>query len=297
MGQSQPQSNYRTTSTTTPARCRPNPDDYKYYVEWESKEESFAEGRFRYAIKGTWLRPKEKEGQKCVVKHMKSSYTWHKTDWDITVKMYKEAEEMAKEFNKFSKTTHPIHFTEVVVIKCLSKTNPNNLNGPRLDEYCTTEDFLYGDFKKWVNNYGFFSDATLSTDTSMPAFMHWSWYHTKGEKMIADLQGIRNSNGYTLTDPVILSLSGEYGATDMGVEGMALFFCLHKCNSFCENLPRPGENDLKSQIPSTQLQSCIQLAKSVRMVTTYTCELRLSVQIRIQLVTKFRDIAAREINS
>ena len=66
MGQSQPQSNYRTTSATTPARSKPNPDDYKYYVEWE--DERFAEGRFRYAIKGTWLRPREKEGQKCVVK-------------------------------------------------------------------------------------------------------------------------------------------------------------------------------------------------------------------------------------
>lgn len=295
MGQSQPQSNYRTTSATTPARSKPNPDDYKYYVEWE--DERFAEGRFRYAIKGTWLRPREKEGQKCVVKHLKSSYTWQKTDWDTTVKMYKEAEGMAKEFNKFSKTNNPIHFTEVVVIKCLYKKNPNNPNGPRLDEYCTTEDFLFGDFKKWVNNYGAYTDETLSTAISMPAFMHWSWYHTKGEKMIADLQGIRNSNGYTLTDPVILSLSGEYGATDMGVEGMAFFFYFHKCNSFCESLPRPNTNDLRSQIPNAQILSCIQLTKSIRVATTYTCELRLSVQVRIQLVTTFRAIAAREIGN
>ena len=95
----------------------------------------------------------------------------------------------------------------------------------------------------------------------MPTFMHWSWYHTKGVKMIADQQGICDSNSYTLTDPVILSIlswSGEYGATDMGVEGMAIFFCLHKCNSFCENLLRPGENELQSQIPNVQFQSCIQ---------------------------------------
>lgn len=75
MGQSQPQSNYKTTTAVLASR-KPNPDDYTYYVEWET--ERFAEGRFWYAVKGTWLRPKEKQGQHCVVKHLKSSYTWQK---------------------------------------------------------------------------------------------------------------------------------------------------------------------------------------------------------------------------
>ena len=94
MGQSQSGSNYKTRTSTpaTTTRSKPNPDDYYYYVEWES--EKFAEGRFRYAIRGTWLRPREKQGQKCVVKHLKSSYTWNKTDWDTTVKIYEEAEEL-----------------------------------------------------------------------------------------------------------------------------------------------------------------------------------------------------------
>ena len=89
MGQSQSQNNY---SSTTATRSKPNPDDYRYYVEWEP--ERFAEGRFCYAIKGTWVRPKEKQGQNCVVKHLKSSYSWNKTDWDTTVKIHKEAEEL-----------------------------------------------------------------------------------------------------------------------------------------------------------------------------------------------------------
>ena len=64
MGQSQSQNNYKasTTSSTVPARSKPNPDDYTYYVDWE--DEKFAEGRFRYAIKGTWVRPREKESSK-----------------------------------------------------------------------------------------------------------------------------------------------------------------------------------------------------------------------------------------
>ena len=212
-----------------------------------------------------------------------------KTDWDTTVRIHKEAEELAKGFNKFSNTDHPIHFTELVVIKCLYKPNADNHpHGPKLDEYHTTEDFLVGTFKKWVNNYGAYTDETLSTAISIPAFMHWSWYQTKGEKMIADLQGVRNDNGYMLTDPVILSLSGEYGATDMGVEGMAIFFYLHECNSFCKNLPRPGKNDLVSHIPSTQLSLCLELKRSVQVATMYSCEVKLSVEIQARLVTKFR---------
>jgi len=293
MGQSGSSRNYTTTVPVAPQRsvtpAKPNPDNYKHYVEWE--DERFAEGRFRYAIKGTWLRPRSKEGQKCVVKHSKASYTWNKTDWDTTVKIYEEAQELAKGFNTFSGTDRPIRFTEVVVVKCVYKKNPSNPNGPRLDEYCTTEDYLYGEFKKWVNNYGICSDEALNTATTMPAFMHWSWYYTKGEKMIADLQGVRSSKAYTLTDPVILSLSGEYGATDMGVEGMALFFLFHKCNSFCKKLPKPSVNDFKSQIPQAELRSCMQLVASVRSATTYTCELRLSMQVRIQLVARFRAIA------
>ena len=289
MGQSSSSSTSHVTVKSTESRKEPNPDDYKYYVEWESAK--FAEGRFRYAIKGTWIRPRTKQGQHCVVKHSKASYTWKKTDWDTTVKIYEEAQELAKGFNAFSGTDRPIHFTEVIVIKCLYKKNPSSPNGPRLDEYCTTEDYLHGQFTKWLNNYGVCTNEALNTAISMPAFMHWSWYHTGGEKMIADLQGVRSDKAYTLTDPVILSLTGEYGATDMGVEGMALFFLFHKCNSFCQKLPKPSVDDFKSQIPQAELQSCMQLVASVRSATTYTCELRLSVQIRVQLVARFRAIA------
>ncbi len=78
----------------------------------------------------------------------------------------------------------------------------------------------------------------------MPAFMHWSWAHTGGQKMIADLQGVRSHSGYTytLTDPVLLSNhthGGQYGCTDTGVEGMAMFFLKHTCGHFCWQYPKP----------------------------------------------------------
>ena len=54
---------------------------------------------------------------------------------------------------------------------------------------------------------------------------HWcklsytgAFCYTNGEKMIYDLQGTVDDTGYTLTDPVLLSINGDmYGATDVGV--------------------------------------------------------------------------------
>ena len=47
------------------------------------------------------------------------------------------------------------------------------------------------------NNYGFISDEAKTKAITMPAFMHWSWVHTGGEMMVANLQGVRGDDGYT----------------------------------------------------------------------------------------------------
>ena len=40
------------------------------------ESDPFAEGRFRYAYKGTWVQPVSRAGEKCVVKKFKDIYTW-----------------------------------------------------------------------------------------------------------------------------------------------------------------------------------------------------------------------------
>ena len=268
------------------ALTRPNPDNYKTYVEWQNPR--FAEGRFRNAYMGTWIRPREKEGQKCVVKERKDTYTWKGTDWKVSENIVKKAQELAAGFNSFSKTDRPISFTDVQVIKVVMQRDPNAT--PKLDEHVIVENYIYGDFKKWCNNYGFISDEAIKTASSMPAFMHWSWVHTQGQLMIADLQGVRKEDRYCLTDPVILSLYKEYGATDMGVEGMALFFLHHKCNDFCKYLPRPQLNDFlqNPRIPRQQIVACIQVLQQVSSATTYTFELQLTEEVQTVIIEQFR---------
>ncbi len=253
-------------------------------------EKSFAEGRFRRAYMGTHTAPPEKAGQKCVVKEHKENYIWESSDWDTTLEIQREAQRLAKEFNKYSKTNYPISFTDVNVQKVI-QSQPNST--PKLNEYVIVEDYVPGEFKKWLNNYGYVSDE-VSFAIAMPAFAHWSWWYTNGEKMIADLQGVRGDMKYTLTDPVLMSGSvngRRYGCTDTGVEGIAMFFLNHKCNSFCNTLPRPTLASLG--IPHGQIQSVTQQLQQIMNATAYSHELKLPYGIRSRLVAPLKAIASR----
>ena len=87
-------------------------DDQSKEATFESQK--FAEGRFRNAYKGTWTKPRERRGRKCVVK---DTYTWNPTDWDTSVKIQKKAQELAGSFSVSLKPSHPVSFTDVDVLK------------------------------------------------------------------------------------------------------------------------------------------------------------------------------------
>lgn len=250
----------------------------------------FSEGRFRTVHMGTWVRPKSKEGQQCVVKHLKSSYTWKQTDWDTTERIYKEAKELANQFNSFTKTQKPIIFTDVSVLRC--QETDHTTAAPRLNEYIIVEDFIPGQYVKWCNNYGSWSPGNAQ---NIQAFVHWSWYHSRGKKMVADLQGVSYSNKYVLTDPAILSLTPEeYGCTDMGPEGMALMLLTHTYNSICKHLPKPTEQDLITFLTWEELTKCQQALYSLRNnSTTYTWELKLGDNFRSRLAAELQEIATK----
>ena len=260
-------------------------------VTFEPKH--FAEGRFRRAYMGTWTIPAWKRGQRCVVKELKDDCKWKPSDWDTTKLVQEEAQEMAKGFNDYYQTNYPIKFTEMDVMQVLSRTDPEAT--PRVGESVIVEEYIEGNFKKWCNNYGFISEEAERTAISMPAFMHWSWWKNDGQMMIADLQGVKQKDGYLLTDPVILSDSGnnQYGCTDMGVEGMAMFFTKHRCNSFCENLPAPKFEDFVGQIPAQTLRLCRTAIPCTQNCTAFVSELKLTGPVKAAVLRTFRNVAAR----
>ena len=121
----------------------------------------------------------------------------------------------------------------------------------------------------------------------MPAFMHWSWYKSGGQRMIADLQGVRTAKEYLLTDPAILSNSfgGQYGCTDTGVEGIAMFFLNHKCNQFCDMYPKPTIQDVL-----TTREANLQIA-SLSASTAYSHELKIPNDLKTRMTAVFPKIA------
>ena len=246
---------------------------------------SFAEGRFRRAYKGQWTAPRYDAGRTCVVKELKDNYAWKPTDWDETVKINEQAKKLAAEFNRQVHTTRPITYTDVHVMQVVGGSDPNST--PKLNEYVTCEDYIPGNFNKWCNNYGYISDKS----SSLPSFMHWSWWYTDSEEMVSDLQGVRNPDSYLLTDPAIMSLSGSYGATDTGVEGMAMFFLSHECNSFCNDLPAPTLAHFHRIIPQHYLDAAQTLMAQVQISTTYKFELKFPQGIRGRVAARFREIA------
>lgn len=102
------------------------------------------------------------------------------------------------------------------------------------------------DFEKFNSNSGYDSE-----DEFMTALSHFSYHYTKGDYLLADLQGERRvvtvhgkaTYFYILTDPVIMSSSrtsanqkSSYGAGDLGKKGIENFFYYHNCTGrLCKN--------------------------------------------------------------
>ncbi len=89
------------------------------------------------------------------------------------------------------------------------------------------------EFKKYNNN-GVFQDPD-HPDTH--ALSHFSFQLFEGRLMMVDIQGCRNGDTYTLTDPGFHSESGKgLGDTNLGVKGFQQFFEKHSCGNLCKQL-------------------------------------------------------------
>ncbi len=195
---------------------------------------SFAAGTSRRAFRAMRWKPASKYGRKAVVKEYKDSFSWAQGDWDTAVKIYEKAKELARQFNEESQTNYPIHIVDYDVQEVIGQPAPNMT--PKHGEFVLVEDYLEGNFQKFISNTGWVKPQCLTTYISMPAIAHWTWVRSNGQLMVTDLQGVRYSDNYVLTDPCILSLNREYGATDLALVGMVLFFISHKCNDICRSL-------------------------------------------------------------
>ena len=95
---------------------------------------------------------------------------------------------------------------------------------------------MVGGFERYSNNGGY-TNPTVKAELAH-AFSHWSFEASHGRLMVVDLQGTRDGNDFTLTDPAIHCPQDlmRFCDTNFGGQGMKLFFDSHKCGPTCEAL-------------------------------------------------------------
>lgn len=101
--------------------------------------------------------------------------------------------------------------------------------------------FVSGKFEKYNTNNGIVCLNAPGSDV-MQAFSHFSYVHSGESLLICDLEGIKTSNRYQLTDPAIhnRTRSNYYGSTDSGFIGIKRFFKSHSCNGICRQMGLEG---------------------------------------------------------
>ncbi|EFA83512.1 protein serine/threonine kinase [Heterostelium album PN500] len=101
------------------------------------------------------------------------------------------------------------------------------------------EEFLEGDYVKYNNNKGWVDDNRNTPN----AFSHFSFIASKGQILIADIQGV----GHYYTDIQIhYHNPEEFGQGNLSHLGIVAFFQNHKCNPICEQLGIATEVKIKT---------------------------------------------------
>ena len=118
-------------------------------------------------------------------------------------------------------------------------------------EYVTIEEFIDGDFTKYLNNTGLVCGNRSTDECKKAECLTRDSYEKSSEKlMLLDVQG----SMYTLFDPKIASatllIDSEYlfGVGNLTSEAITAFTENHVCNKFCALLklkpfPKPSSRD------------------------------------------------------
>ena len=305
-----------TSICITPEPSKPEPNaraDWKFTPsnnDTSFATLSFAEGVSRRAYRAMRWKPTHKYGMKAVLKEYKHDYQWAQSDWDTSVRLYETANELAEEFNKAMTKDRQTHTVDYEIQKVTEKdrqihivdygiqkvtfTSDNTVR-PKLNEYVLVEDYLEGEFEKYISNTGWVNQVCCMEYLLMPAFTHWSWVHTRGDLMITDLQGVRYDDKYVLTDPCVLSMENkEYGATDNSVIGMALFFSSHVCNSACRELKIKTRRPDIEPIEEYMMASSIKIKKATSYISKGQYA-KIPNEIKIKIKEALQDVFKEEI--
>jgi len=196
-----------------------------------SGQEYLASGEFRDVFLQTYTKGPRK-GQNAVWKEFKTGAVYENRFFAEDVKAVDKASDLIRAFNNSKGFRIYLNKPE---IWHKESSGQKGLVEPHLPE-----------FKKFNSNTGWSAEG----HPVMQALSHHSFASSGGHYLLCDLQGEYCNGNYVLTDPVVLSKSGEFGATDGGETAMASFFAHHRCNGLCHGLPK-----VQSARPAFQARS------------------------------------------
>ncbi|CAM1323178.1 Uncharacterised protein g8313 [Pycnogonum litorale] len=210
----------------------------KRQVKFKIEGKPFSRGTFREAFKAksqngrfyhkTWVVKKYTEKGRRAVEDTNETFEMHTRK---CVQMHILAENIAMQLAKKVKSKlnlfgKPIKYIDIFM-------------GEHNGEFITLEEFIPGNFEKYVNN-----DGTVFAKNRLPdnvkkaeCLVHFSYEYSKRNLMLMDIQGCAQM----CTDPEIASVnlfddSNEYlfGSGNLTQTAINKFRENHKCNYFCE---------------------------------------------------------------
>ncbi|CAF2070575.1 unnamed protein product [Rotaria magnacalcarata] len=204
------------------------PDGELYPGRFVTDCEHIASGSCRAAYLGTDTQTK----QPVVIKQFVADHVdSRKLDryWSEDIEASRVAQNFSNKYNEYMNTSKPIYFIIPIVHHC-----SNNIGQPfKSCERVLIEPYLGDSYEKFNTNHGMIIQSSTQ-GFSMPTLSHFSYHISGGQYLLCDLQGIKKSGRYILTDPVICSLTEQFGLTDLGEDGIRSFFANHKCTPLCE---------------------------------------------------------------
>jgi len=154
--------------------------------------------------------------------------------WNEDLLASEAAAKYAREFNRKTGSSKPVRFIKPIVDRCTNSCGVEFVWGLNAEfkpgEFVLIEPFIGWNYEKFNSNSG---DINRNCGVSMEALSHFSYHMSNGQELLCDLQGVKTDEEYILTDPVICSVAGTYGLTDLGNAGIVAFFRNHKCTSLC----------------------------------------------------------------
>lgn len=224
-------------------------------------DKEFAQGGFRKAFKGTSSNKKF------------ASKTWvikrFKKDAVETISQYKQTVEQQTR-KVVQMHTLAGHFARKLASKANELSSFGNtfsyldiyfgtiVNSEEL-EYVTIEEYISGDFTKYLNNTGDCnSESQEEHFLKAECLAHYTFEKSDENLLLTDIQGF----GFKLCDPEIASINvykddeALFGIGNLSRHAIKKFGVTHKCNQYCTQLSLREFSEEYFQEFSTDLTSC-----------------------------------------